>query len=343
MRDNAITSMVVGSQIPLTLGKRFAQETPQTDPSRLLPFSDSSKSEARQAPTQRIRIGASGQDSPPNQNNEAPKSRASRFRNFRLKLTSNRLFVPISAVLLSGLLGVGLGGYANGNKIRLQNPFAMTPAAEKQMPQSIEREEHQPTQSAAQIQQEMIEASNAVVAVSPAQLVVVPAPVGQAQEILKVQPQRQRVAAPELTRPIDPQAQASSRQVMTAPVQKPIDQVAKPIAKQESAQDEKPKVAAMVLDESTSSVAASRAAAQAPIQPAPARQQSALLAAASNAIGQKLIVIAPDGKTAIFSNPKTRYPEQYRIGDRLPNGDVLKSINAASGKVITTEMEYRLD
>jgi hypothetical protein len=59
--------------------------------------------------------------------------------------------------------------------------------------------------------------------------------------------------------------------------------------------------------------------------------------------GAGLVTITPDGKLAVFSNPKTRLPEQFRVGDQLPNGETLRSIDAKEGKVITNAKEYALE
>lgn len=66
-------------------------------------------------------------------------------------------------------------------------------------------------------------------------------------------------------------------------------------------------------------------------RPAPAPAQSGLVA------------ITQDGKVAVFSNPKTRLPEQFKVGDKLANGEVVKSIDFAGGKVTTSAKEYRIE
>lgn len=56
-----------------------------------------------------------------------------------------------------------------------------------------------------------------------------------------------------------------------------------------------------------------------------------------------LVAIPPGGKSAVFTNPKTRLPEQFKVGDKLPSGETITSINAADGKVQTNRKEYNLD
>ncbi len=59
--------------------------------------------------------------------------------------------------------------------------------------------------------------------------------------------------------------------------------------------------------------------------------------------GAGLVAITPDGKVAVFTNPNTRMPEQFKVGDKLPSGDTVKAIDAQSGKVVTTSKEYGLE
>lgn len=72
---------------------------------------------------------------------------------------------------------------------------------------------------------------------------------------------------------------------------------------------------------------------------APATQPA--VSAATAARG--LIAITPDGKSAVFTDQTTRLPKQFKAGDKLPNGDVIKSIDLAQGKVIAGTKEYSLD
>lgn len=59
--------------------------------------------------------------------------------------------------------------------------------------------------------------------------------------------------------------------------------------------------------------------------------------------GTGLVTITPDAKFAVFSNPKTRLPEQFKVGDTLPSGETLRSIDYKLGRVITSSKEYSLD
>ena len=65
--------------------------------------------------------------------------------------------------------------------------------------------------------------------------------------------------------------------------------------------------------------------------------------ARSSSRGGGLVAVTPDGKFALFSNPTTRMPEQFKVGNRLPTGDTIRSIDVKSGKVVTTAKEYELE
>jgi hypothetical protein len=56
-----------------------------------------------------------------------------------------------------------------------------------------------------------------------------------------------------------------------------------------------------------------------------------------------LVAITPDGTKAIFTNHQTRLPEQFNVGEKIGNGEVIKSIDASLGKVITNAKEYSLE
>lgn len=116
----------------------------------------------------------------------------------------------------------------------------------------------------------------------------------------------------------------------------------------ESKVDDKTKSPAVVIDEAPTkpaSVAPPSAkpvvAAAAPSAPGNAVPVQPPAVKAERGAG--LVAITPDGKTAVFSNPKTRLPEQFKLGDQLPNGEKLKAIDAKTGKVTTTAKEYVLE
>lgn len=81
-----------------------------------------------------------------------------------------------------------------------------------------------------------------------------------------------------------------------------------------------------------------------PVQPA--AEPSPPRAAAAPAAGKAaagLIAITPDGKMAVFTNPSTKLPQPFKVGDQLATGETIRSIDAKDGKVITSSKEYSLD
>lgn len=60
-------------------------------------------------------------------------------------------------------------------------------------------------------------------------------------------------------------------------------------------------------------------------------------------LGSGLVAVTADGKFGLFTNPNTRLPEKHSVGEKLPNGETIKSIDKAAGKVVTDAKEYRLE
>jgi len=82
----------------------------------------------------------------------------------------------------------------------------------------------------------------------------------------------------------------------------------------------------------------------------PIRQSAALVHASVGAVRgaapdstRGLIAITPDSQLAVFTNPRTGLPQQFQVGDPLPGGDMIRTIDGQQGKVITSAGEYRLD
>ena len=114
------------------------------------------------------------------------------------------------------------------------------------------------------------------------------------------------------------------------------------------------KPAYMVLDEEATSARVAKSAANttphvvAPSLSNPAKpnlqdRPGPVAATPSPIRGTGLVAITPDGKVAVFTNPATRMPEQFKVGEKLPSGDTVKAIDAQSGKVVTTSKEYGLE
>lgn len=115
--------------------------------------------------------------------------------------------------------------------------------------------------------------------------------------------------------------------------------------------DEQPKPPAVILFDDISAGKPRPAPAPAAPATAPTAQRKpesdskpqASAAPEPKAKGSGLVAITPDGKSAIFTNPQTRLPEQFKLGEKLQNGEVIKGIDAAQGKVITNAKEYSLE
>ena len=56
-----------------------------------------------------------------------------------------------------------------------------------------------------------------------------------------------------------------------------------------------------------------------------------------------LVALTPDGKAALFTNPSTRLPEKFGVGEKLPSGEMIKSIDVGAGVVKTDMREYHLE
>jgi hypothetical protein len=94
---------------------------------------------------------------------------------------------------------------------------------------------------------------------------------------------------------------------------------------------------AVVLDVDASSKSKDTGA----TSPVPAKQPLAEPSKAKARSG--LVAVMPDGKTALFTNTSTRLPEKFGVGDKLPSGEIIKSIDASAGVVKTDAKEYRLE
>ena len=143
--------------------------------------------------------------------------------------------------------------------------------------------------------------------------------------------------APELT------SERSSPRAEARPPAKPAKEEPKPPAVILDEMVEKPKPTAGVKSEPTAKTSQPvKPAVVASVAATPANAPAAP-AAPALAPARGLIAITPDGKSAVFTDPATRLPKQFKVGDKLTSGDTIKSIDAAQGKVIAGTKEYSLD
>lgn len=159
-------------------------------------------------------------------------------------------------------------------------------------------------------------------------------------------PAKQPAAAPKHEPVVEPKPSAN------APKEQPVG-TAKPGANQREQQPP----SAVLLDEAAPRATREGRSVAAPVAPQPATiaasaavppglaKPAAVAQALKPALkrGTGLIAITPDGKVAVFTNPKTRLPQQFKIGDQLPDGDTLRTIDAKEGKVVSSSTEYTLD
>lgn len=159
-------------------------------------------------------------------------------------------------------------------------------------------------------------------------------------------PAKQPAAAPKHEPVVEPKPAAN------APKEQPVG-TAKPGA---NPREQQPP-SAVLLDEAAPRATREGRSVAAPVSPQPATiaasaavppglaKPAAVAQALKPALkrGTGLIAITPDGKVAVFTNPKTRLPQQFKIGDQLPNGDTLRTIDAKEGKVVSSSTEYTLD
>jgi len=117
----------------------------------------------------------------------------------------------------------------------------------------------------------------------------------------------------------------------------------KPPGKKEQPANQQQKPPAVVLDEVAPQRPAPAPQIVAKATPAAKPDAPAKAPPAAAPRGTGLVAITPDGKSAVFTNPKTRLPEQFKVGDLLPGGETIRSIDNNSGKVLTSSKEYHLD
>lgn len=148
-----------------------------------------------------------------------------------------------------------------------------------------------------------------------------------------------------------PQIARSAPSTTVASTQPKAAGAAKASPPAKSQKDEQaPRVPAVLLDD-PAPAAAQRAgpAAVAVAKPAATTSNPAVAAKPDQANkppaarGSGLVAITPDGKSGVFTNPKTRLPEQFKVGDQLPNGETVRSVDYKEGRVVTSSKEYTLE
>lgn len=152
-------------------------------------------------------------------------------------------------------------------------------------------------------------------------------------------PPKQREQPPPSAVVLDEATHKAARQAPSTPVAAPLPPKAAPVTVAVAAAPAPTKPS---TGPATAPVAAG-VANLAPAHPAAAAPGTVPTAKPAAEHGTGLIAITPDGKLAVFTNPKTRLPQQFKIGDQLPGGDIVRSIDAKTGKVVSSSKEYSFE
>jgi len=184
-----------------------------------------------------------------------------------------------------------------------------------------------------------------VKAAQPIGLPIVPptpesAPVGPAKRAVAAASPAVAATPPASPVPASPQVKTQALPAGKPPAPAPAP-APQPIAPQASKPADQPKPPAVIFDDISSKPPVTST-------PTPASGREAIepTTAATPPLrraGTGLVAITPDGKSAIFTNPQTRLPEQFKIGEKLHGGEVIMGIDTAEGKVITNMKEYSLE
>lgn len=262
----------------------------------------------------------------------------------------------LNAWVIAALVGLASTGVALGLLLQSREaPLASNaqPAAAQSLPfvQALENvrtvDQPFPTAPAESFQVIQTAEGEAPTAGTPSLPILAPAGVGTTTASARAGASLPFVAPAPMPTPIGPAPELTSERSSTRadarPPAKPAKEEPKPPTVILDEMEDKPQPSAAAKPEAPSkssqsskpSVVASSAATPAAAPSAPAAP------ALSPARG--LIAITPDGKSAVFTDPATRLPKQFKVGDKLTGGDTIKSIDAAQGKVIAGTKEYSLD
>lgn len=157
---------------------------------------------------------------------------------------------------------------------------------------------------------------------APAEVPETPASISAAEPVPVVQPKEDKpVANQQQPKPAQPPAPAKTPEPAIA-------------GQKSDAKDQKQQPAAVILDAETPAAKQAQSGGTPLVTAKPAQD---------NKVGAGLVAITPEGKYALFTNVKTRLPEKFAVGDKLPSGETVKSIDKNAGKVTTDAKEYRLE
>lgn len=324
MSDPNITRLVVGPTMTLAMGVPVGQAVTQTDLSKTLRWKDgrwqnsaSILKKARQftvIPADVLEISAT--------------KRASTLRHLRAYA------LPIGAVVICAGVVVGYALQSRDSAGSIPVAASIAPAEASMAVRSVDAPYPLPTaplSSRGQLvgESQLRESVPSVPGVSNVPAEAVPAPL----------PTVMTAKAPAL-----PAAAPTPKAAPVVASQK----VAPPVPSKEDSKEEKARpamilVADLPLSRAKQPEVASQQKATAPPPGAGLLPKPQAIPTGSSGVSSGLVALTQDGKFALFTNVKTRLPEKYAVGDRLPTGEVVKAIDKVNGKVQTDAKEYRLE
>ncbi|MDP3310185.1 MAG: hypothetical protein Q8S56_04385 [Polaromonas sp.] len=327
MSDPNITRLVVGPAITLAMGVPVGQAVTQTDLSKTLRWKDgrwqNSASIIRKArqftflPADVLEISAT--------------KRASTFRHLRAYA------LPIAGVVIISVAALGIILQQRNSAEDIPVATSIAPAETPAAVTSVDEPYPMPSASPSVPLPGNSQLTDESSAREPAQ------PVPSAKGPVQVPP----APLPTVTSAKAPALPAVRPSQQAAPVVPP-NKKAPDVVPKEDAKDEKARPA-VILDADIPFAKAKlpevgsqqKATAPPPALGQPPKQQAST--SGSSGLSSGLVALTQDGKFALFTNVKTRLPEKFAVGDRLPTGEVLKAIDRVNGKVQTDAKEYRLE
>ncbi|MCV0439059.1 MAG: hypothetical protein K5880_10530 [Hydrogenophaga sp.] len=326
MNQADITRLVVGEPITLSIGRSVGQSATTVDASKVLQWRDG-KWQGTTNLLEKIAV-------------KRP-AKLLVFPARSAKRVPIRLSVPLLAGLLAiGGIGAGIGALLRPERAPLPQPVTVTevkvpelPVVPVTTPADAVRSVDEPYQAPAETNLQMIETHEAALPPQPTAQAAAPSlPIAppRAETPPLPTPLPSAKASPERTQPpkTAPETKVAARDVAKGPSKGAKEEPRPPAVLLDELADKHPKAASpqRVAGTSTDKPVA------APV--APIAQASA---------GRGLLAITPDGKFAVFTDPATKLPRQFKAGDKLPSGDTIKAIDAKTGKVSTGAKEYTLE
>ena len=334
MSQTDITRLVVGEPFTLAMGRAVGQSLRSSDISKSLQWRDG-KWQGQKSLLSVL-------------------SKKKRPKHLVLPAGAGRRLRP-HAWVLAALVGLGGTGVALGLLLQsrgsLLDANAQPAAAQSlpfvQAPENV-RTVDQPFPAAPAESFQVIQTADgeAPTAGMPSLPIIAPTGVGSTTASARAGASLPFLASAPMPTPIGPAPEltpeGSGTRAEARPPAKPAKEEPKPPAVILDEMVEKPKPGTAVKPEAAAK-APREAAKSTVVASVAATPAAAAPAVPALAPARGLIAITPDGTSAVFTDPATRLPKQFKVGDKLTSGDTIKSIDAAQGKVIAGTKEYSLD